>query len=146
MLFRWWIGKQIFDGAGDFAGKMLVVNWGEKSPVIYAMDKHGFLAGEWADGKATERLGQTFAKADTEARDLKEGRYVVTGRNPDRSSYAGTVDISKGRDGGYVFDWKVGTTTYHGTGDLKDGIVTVHWGDVEPVVYALTGQNELKGL
>jgi len=143
--FRWWIGKQIFDGTGDFAGKILVVNWGDKYPVIYAVDKHGFLTGEWADGKATERL-ELFAKVAPEERTLAEGRYAVIGRNPDRSSYSGTVDIAKRPGGGYGFDWKVGATAYHGEGELKDGIVTVHWGDVEPVVYALTGNHELKGL
>ena len=143
--FRWWIGKQIFDGTGDFAGKMLVVNWGDKYPVIYAADKHGFLSGEWADGKASERL-ELFAEAGPAARTLTEGRYAVTGRNPDRSSYSGTVDIAKLPGGGYSFDWKVGATAYHGEGELRDGIVTVRWGDVEPVVYALTGNDELKGL
>jgi hypothetical protein len=143
--FKWWIGKQLFNGTGEFAGKMLVVQWGQKHPVIYMPDKHGFLNGEWADGKASERL-ELFASAAPAARSLTEGRYSVTGRNPGGSSYDGKVAISKNPTGSYRFDWKVGATEYHGDGELEDGIVTVHWGDAEPVVYALMGDNELKGL
>ena len=143
--FKWWIGKQVFSGTGEFAGKMLVVQWGQKHPVIYMPDKHGFLNGEWADGKASERL-ELFASAAPAARSLREGRYSVTGRNPAGSSYDGKVTIGKNPTGGYRFDWKVGATEYHGDGELEDGIVTVHWGDAEPVVYALMGDNELKGL
>ena len=29
--FTWWIGKDVFRGTGHFAGKMLVVNWGDKT-------------------------------------------------------------------------------------------------------------------
>ena len=142
---KWWIGKQIFTGTGEFAGKMLVVNWGDTHPVIYTFGKHGFLNGEWADGKASERL-ELFASIGTSDRTLTEGRYAVTGHNPDGTSYDGTVDISKSASGGYNFDWKVGRDAYHGEGKLEDGIVTVHWGEQTPVVYALTGNNELKGL
>ena len=31
--FTWWIVRQVFSGVGEFAGRMLVVNWGAKSPV-----------------------------------------------------------------------------------------------------------------
>ncbi len=143
--FKWWIAKQVFNGTGEFAGKMLVVDWGEKNPVIYALDRHGFLNGEWADGKASERL-ELFANAAPGASSLAEGRYAATGRNPDGSSYTGTATIAKTPSGNYRFDWTVGSSQYHGEGELKDGIVTVHWGDAEPVVYALPGENELKGL
>jgi uncharacterized caspase-like protein len=33
----WWIGKDVFQGSGHFAGKMLVINWGDKTPVIYSV-------------------------------------------------------------------------------------------------------------
>ena len=142
---KWWIGKQIFTGTGEFAGKMLVVNWGDTHPVLYTFGKHGFLNGEWADGKASERL-ELFARVGSPAQTLAEGRYAVTGHNPDGTSYDGTVDISRSPSGGYSFDWKVGRSAYHGEGKLEGGIVTVHWGEQAPVVYALTGNNELKGL
>ena len=54
--FTWWIGKDVFRGTGHFAGKMLVVNWGDKTPVIYTFGDEGALDGEWADGSATETL------------------------------------------------------------------------------------------
>ena len=141
---KWWIGKQIFTGAGEFAGKMLVVNWGDINPVIYTFGKHGFLNGEWADGKANERL-ELFASVASTAASLAIGRYEVTGHNPNGTSYNGIVDISKSPSGDYGLDWKVGRDAYHGEGKLEGGILTVHWGS-DTVVYALTGNNELKGL
>jgi Caspase domain len=143
--FKWWIGKDIFKGTGEFAGKMIVVNWGQSQPVIYTMGKHGFLDGEWADGKATERL-ELFAAPSSATATLKEGRYAVTGRNPAGNSYRGTVSIARQASGGYSFDWKVGSSAYHGNGKLEDGIVTVDWGSNTPVVYALVGDGELRGL
>src|SRR5262249_2553117 len=101
--------------------------------------------GEWADRRATDRL-ELFAAADPAAHSLTDGRYTVTGRNPDRSIYSGTADIKRRPEGGYVFDWKVGGTAYHGEGELKDGIVAINWGKTQPVGYALTGNRELKGL
>ncbi len=142
---KWWIGKQIFTGVGEFAGKMLVVNWGDTHPVIYTFGKHGFLNGEWADGKANERL-ELFASVAPAAGTLAAGRYAVTGHNPNGTSYDGIVDISKSPSGGYSLDWKVGRDANHGEGTLEGGILTVHWGSDMPVVYALTGNNELKGL
>jgi len=142
---KWWIGKQIFTGVGEFAGKMLVVNWGDTHPVIYTFGKHGFLNGEWADGKANERL-ELFASVAPTSQMLAEGRYTVTGHNPNGTSYDGTVDISRSPSGGYSLDWKVGRDAYHGEGTLDGGILTVQWGAETPVVYALTGTNELKGL
>ena len=38
--FTWWIGQQVFSGVGQFAGRMLVVNWGAKSPVIYTVTRN----------------------------------------------------------------------------------------------------------
>jgi hypothetical protein len=52
----WWIGKDEFHGSGHYAGKMLVINWGDKTPVIYSFGDEGPLDGEWADGSATETL------------------------------------------------------------------------------------------
>ncbi len=142
---KWWIGKQIFTGTGEFAGKMLVVNWGDTHPVIYTFGKHGFLNGEWADGKANERL-ELFASVARTHPSLAVGRYEVTGHNPNGTSYDGIVDISKSPSGDYGLDWKVGRDAYHGEGKLEGGILTVLWGSDTPVVYALIGNNELKGL
>ena len=70
----------------------------------------------------------------------------MTGHNPNGTSYDGTVDISGNSSGGYSLDWKVGRDAYHGEGKLECGILTVQWGAETPVVYAITGNNELKGL
>ena len=45
-----------FHGSGHYAGKMLVINWGDKTPVIYSFGDEGALDSEWADGSATETL------------------------------------------------------------------------------------------
>ena len=46
---HWWIGKQVFHGTGHFAGKMLVVNWGAKHPVIHVIARR----------RARRRMGRT---------------------------------------------------------------------------------------
>ena len=102
----WWIGKQVFHGTGHFAGKMLVVNWGDKDPVIYTFGDKGALDGEWADGSATETLEPVAAAAPGDV-DLAEGTYDVQGHNPDGGDYSGTVDIEK-KGNGYQLSWEVG--------------------------------------
>ena len=52
----WWIGEDVFRGSGHFAGKMPVINWGDKTPVIYSFGDDGALDGECADGSASETL------------------------------------------------------------------------------------------
>ncbi|MCU0845901.1 MAG: fibronectin-binding protein [Spirochaetes bacterium] len=74
-----------------------------------------------------------------------EGEYQATGTNPDGSSYAGVVTIS--RDGDmYRFHWKVGTE-YYGHGTLKGDVMTVYWGAPDPVIYTVKeGGKTLEGL
>ena len=96
--FTWWIGKDVFRGSGHFAGKMLVVNWGDKTPVIYTFGEEGALDGEWADGSATETL-ELVANAAPGDIALSEGSYKVEGKNADGSAYQGTVEIEKARQG-----------------------------------------------
>ena len=43
--FTWWIARQVFSGVGQFAGRMMVVNWGAKSPVIYSVARNNELGG-----------------------------------------------------------------------------------------------------
>jgi hypothetical protein len=78
--FRWWIGRDVFAGSGQFAGRMLVVDWGQKHPVIYTLGGDR-LNGEWADGSATENLA-LFARAAETSVPPPAGRYRVAGRNP----------------------------------------------------------------
>jgi hypothetical protein len=142
--FTWWIGKDVFHGTGHFAGRMLVVNWGDTKPVIYSFTKDGTLDGEWADGSGDETL-EPVASATADAVELGEGTYAVSGRNPDGARYKGTVEIEKDGDE-YHVSWKVGDSAYEGTGTLAGNLFTVEWGSATPVVYALADDGSLKGL
>jgi hypothetical protein len=119
----WWIGKDVFHGTGHFAGKMLVVNWGDKDPVIYSFGDDGALDGEWADGSAKETL-EPFGTAAPKNIDLGDGEYKVERQTPDGSDYTGTVKIAK-ESKGYQLTWHVGDTSYQGTGTLAGNLLTV---------------------
>jgi hypothetical protein len=142
--FTWWIGKDVFRGTGHFAGKMLVVNFGEKDPVIYTFGEEGELDGEWADGSATETL-EPVAIATTGDIDLSEGTYKVEGKNSEGKAYSGTVEIEREGEG-YRLSWHVAGADYEGTGKLEGNLLTVDWGDSTPVVYALADDGSLSGL
>jgi hypothetical protein len=142
--FTWWIGDDVFTGVGEFAGRMLVVNWGDKHPVVYTFEGEKALDGEWADGSATERL-TLFSRSAQKNLALREGTYSAAGRNPDGSTYTGTVEVSRqGRK--FTLIWQVGADSYRGVGSLEGNVLTVDWGDTTPVVYALTGDGVLQGL
>jgi hypothetical protein len=143
-LFKWWIGRQTFTGAGQFAGRMLVVNWGQTSPVVYTINRNGSLDGEWADGTASEKL-ELVARAAERTVKPPAGPYRVSGRNPNGDPYSGTVSIVN-RSGQYVLDWKVGSSNYRGSGTLASNVLTVDWGDSTPVIYALNADGTLSGL
>lgn len=140
----WWIGKDVFSGRGHFAGRMLVVYWGDTHPVIYDLLRNNALDGEWADGKATEQL-RMFADAADGAPPALGGRYRARGRNADGSTYSGTVSIvPRGRR--YHLEWRIGSSSYSGEGTLEGNVLTVDWGAATPVVYALSSNGVLKGL
>ena len=140
--FTWWIGKDIFRGKGELAGKMMVVDWNSSSPVVYSFGE-GVLDGEWADGSATEQL-ELFGEADP-AGVPENGTYNVDGKNPDGSRYKGTLRI-EGDGTRYSFAWKIGSTSYKGRGVLSNGIMVVNWGDAQPVIYAVRRDGTLAGL
>lgn len=141
---RWWIGSQVFDGMGELAGRMLVVHWGDKTPVVYSFGPLGVLDGEWADGTATERL-TPFGQGGASGAVVKEGRYNVLGRSSNGSTYTGIVTIKR-QHTLYSLDWNVGGSSYHGTGTLDGSLLSVNWGSSTPVVYAVTADGSLKGL
>jgi hypothetical protein len=143
-LFKWWIARQTFTGSGQFAGRMLVVNWGQTSPVVYTIDRNGSLDGEWADGTATEKLELVARAAERTVRP-PVGQYRVSGRNPNGEPYSGTVSIVT-RSGQYVLDWRVGSNNYRGNGTLASNVLTVDWGDSTPVIYTLNADGTLSGL
>jgi hypothetical protein len=142
--FMWWIGKQVFSGLGQYAGRMLVVKWGQKHPVVYTFGHDDALDGEWADGTATEQL-TLFARAADASVPLPDGRYEVSGRNPDGSTYAGAVSIAR-QGTRYRLDWTVGRSRYSGTGVREGNLLAVDWGSSTPVVYALRPDGTLSGL
>jgi caspase domain-containing protein len=142
--FTWWIQRQVFSGVGQFAGRMLVVNWGAKSPVIYNVAANDNLVGEWADGSATDKL-TLYARAASSSVRSPGGRYNVDGRNPNGSRYRGTVNITPIADH-YRFDWKVGSQSYYGDGTMDGNVLVVNWGSATPVIYAIAEDGSLKGL
>ena len=52
----WKVGSRTYKGSGQFKGNILVVDWGDAHPVIYAVGVNGNLFGTWADGAASEKL------------------------------------------------------------------------------------------
>ncbi len=141
--FTWWIGKDVFRGKGELAGKMLVVNWNDLHPVVYSFEPDGVLDGEWADGTATDRL--TLYRASDPDAVPANGTYKVKGRNVDGSAYSGRLDI-EGDGKNYELSWRIGSSSYSGTGRFDQGLLVVDWGSVTPVVYALSSDGSLTGL
>ncbi len=72
------------------------------------------------------------------------GSYRAEGRNPDGSTYTGTVQI---QDNGSAIEmnWQVGAQAYAGTGTRNGDVVWVDWGDTYPVVYVRMPSGELHG-
>ncbi|MEQ9692171.1 MAG: hypothetical protein RLO48_20855 [Bauldia litoralis] len=139
----WWIGKQIFEGTGQLAGRMLVVDWGAQHPVVYSFAAEGRLDGEWADGSASEKLSPVAIAAP--GAQPKPGRYAVRGRNPDGSGYQGWLELA-GDGVTYELAWTIGRDSYRGRGRYENGLLTVEWGGSTPVVYALEADGSLSGL
>ncbi len=73
-----------------------------------------------------------------------EGQYSATGRNPNGTTYSGIVSITK-KNGAYMFVWKIGNSTYSGSGYLEGDILTVNWGAPYPVIYKAQADGSLTG-
>jgi len=55
--FDWLISNVgIYSGTGTLDGGTIVVDWGQKYPVIYQIGANGVLSGTWNNGTATETL------------------------------------------------------------------------------------------
>ncbi|MCB1465082.1 MAG: caspase family protein [Nitratireductor sp.] len=139
----WWIGRQVFHGTGQLAGRMLVVDWGAQHPVVYSFAGEGRLNGEWADGSASERLTPVGIAASGAV--PKPGRYAVQGRNPNGSGYKGWLNLD-GDGERYELSWKIGRDSYSGSGIYRNGLLIVDWGGATPVIYALEKNGSLSGL
>jgi hypothetical protein len=140
--FSWDVGES-YGGTGSLGKNILTVDWGQESPVIYTVKQGGrVLVGMWADGAATETL---VRQGDASGGIKVGGTYDVQGTTQDGAVYTGTVTVTQTGDT-YNFSWEVGES-YTGTGYLKEGKMTVDWGDEYPVVYEVRqGGNLLIGL
>jgi hypothetical protein len=97
------------------------------------------------NGPTAARPNGLFARAAEGPLAIREGRYRVAGRNPNGGQYAGTLVMSKTADS-YQLDWRVGSSSFRGSGRLQGNVLTVDWGQTTPVVYALAADGTLKGL
>jgi len=52
----WTVGDQSYSGVGVRDGRIVMVDLGDTSPVVYVIMQGGALHGTWADGRALERL------------------------------------------------------------------------------------------
>ena len=53
--FAWIVAKQSYAGVGTREGRVVTVDWGADTPVVYVVMPGGALHGTWGDGKALER-------------------------------------------------------------------------------------------
>ncbi len=88
-----------------------------------------------ADQTPPAALAAPQAAPSADAQAGIDGTYKVAGVNPDGSAYRGSCDVALKSDGTYSFNWIVGGSTYVGVGKLKNGVMTVDWGDSSPVIY-----------
>ena len=73
------------------------------------------------------------------------GLYQVQGRNPDGSSYSGSVTVQETAQGAVTFSWVVGQRSYAGSGQRSGSVVTVNWGSSAPAVYVVMSDGSLHG-
>jgi hypothetical protein len=55
---------------------MLVINWGDKTPVIHSFGKEGALDSEWADGSESETLTPGRNGSNRRRRRFAAGRRI----------------------------------------------------------------------
>ena len=53
--FAWIVANQSYAGVGMRDGRVVSVDWGADSPVVYVIMPDGELHGTWGDGTALER-------------------------------------------------------------------------------------------
>ncbi len=51
---KWKLGGTAYEGEGKLVNGLMVIDWGGKEPIIYAVRADGTLAGLWESGKASE--------------------------------------------------------------------------------------------
>ena len=83
--------------------------------------------------------------SESSAGKVADGVYRVKGSNPNGSTYKGTVKITHKEGSKYTFAWKIGPSSYTGTGELKDNVMTVKWGTDSPAIYEVEPDGTLNG-
>ncbi len=72
----WRVGSSSFRGTGTPQGNILSVDWGQSTPVVYAVGADGTLKGLWSAGQGEETL-----VPDREVQRLRSNRsYIAHGR------------------------------------------------------------------
>ncbi len=140
----WWVDNETFSGTGELDRHSLVVQWGEKYPVVYSSTEEGVLSGEWDDGAGNDTL-ELFAPLDPEPAPVPRGTYRLDGVKPDGSAYTGTVSISRSGDD-FALVWQAGTESHHGKGKRQGNLLQVKRADGLPAIYALDTDGTLRGL
>ncbi|MBI5203450.1 MAG: hypothetical protein HZA11_00865 [Nitrospirae bacterium] len=87
---------------------------------------------------------QISVKPELKSREVAEGEYYVSGKNPNGSSYSGSVSISRNGDM-FRLVWRISMNVYTGTGQLRGNILTVNWGAADPVIYTVQEDGILAG-
>ena len=54
----WQVGNRTYQGTGSFDGRLMIVNWGDRYPVVYVLMSDGTLHGTWSNGRALEKLSR----------------------------------------------------------------------------------------
>jgi TolB-like protein len=73
-----------------------------------------------------------------------EGMYNVAGTNPNGTTYGGMLTISR-NDGAYTFVWRIGSSTFRGTGNFQGDSLVIDWGQAYPVIYKVAEDSRLIG-
>ncbi len=140
----WWVEDEMLSGIGELDRNSLVVQWGEKYPVVYSPTGEGVLSGEWDDGAGNDTL-ELFAPLDPDPAPAPRGMYRLKGVKPDGSAYTGTVAISQ-TGNAFALVWQAGIETHRGTGERQGNLLQVKRADGMPAIYALDTGGTLRGL
>lgn len=132
-------GSAGYAGVGLHVGGVLGVGWstgGAPGVVVYKVDG-GKLDGRWASGSG----GGVGVEVLSGPPGLSGTYKITNGKNPDGSSYTGSVKIAKKGDV-YQLAWAIPGTSYAGIGVLKGHVLSVGWGQGAPpgvVAYGVSG-------
>jgi hypothetical protein len=140
----WWVDDEMFSGTGELDRHALVVQWGEKYPVVYSSTDEGVLSGEWDDGAGNDTL-ELFAALDSEPAPAPHGRYRLEGLTADGAAYTGTVSIARNGES-FALVWQAGTESHRGKGKRQGNLLQVERADGLPAIYAIDTDGTLRGL